>query len=362
MLAGKGIIELPLEQRSKLRASPEIMNLRFDNRRSPIDGMPVDLREPLYRIYLEHAEGAVRRTKRDWVPFSVLSDPAISLPYAFEPAHNTPHRPRAQKELSMKQSTYLWSELSWPDVEEYLKKLDVALLPVGSIEQHGPHLPLDTDAFDADYLSRCVAEACSDPKPLVLPLISYGVSYEHGEFKGTVGVSNDTLSHLVYEIGMSVANNGINKLVIINGHGGNIPALNYAAQMITRDTKIFVCIDTGETSDVDIYKIAETQGDIHAGEIETSTSLAVRPHLVKMEKATKRIPRFSSRYLSFTSKRKVSWYVHTKRISRSGVIGDPTKASVEKGEQMWRVMIAHLVALVEDLKSMTLDEIYHRRY
>jgi creatinine amidohydrolase/Fe(II)-dependent formamide hydrolase-like protein len=58
----------------------------------------------------------------------------------------------------------------------------------------------------------------------------------------------------------------------------------------------------------------------------------------------------------------VSWYVHTKRISRSGVIGDPTKASVEKGERMWRVMIAHLVALVEDLKSMTLDEIYQRRY
>lgn len=362
MLSEKGLIEPPEERRSKLRAYPEILQLRFDNRRSPVDGIPVDLRKPLYRIYLEHADGTVRRVKRDWVPFEVLTDPAMALPYAFEPAHGVPRKRYMQRENPMKPSSYLWGELTWPEVESCFKEVDVALLPVGSIEQHGPHLPLDTDAFDADYLSRRIAEACSDPKPLVLPLVSYGVSYEHGEFKGTVGVSNDTLAHLVYEIGMSVAHNGINKLVIINGHGGNIPALNYAAQMITRDAKIFVCIDTGETSDVDVYKIAETPGDIHAGEIETSTSLATRPHLVKMDKAAKRVPRFSSRYLSFTSKRKVSWYVHTKKISQSGVIGDPTKANAEKGERMWQVMIAHLVALVEDLKSMTLDEIYQRRY
>jgi len=362
MLSQQKLIELPGERRSKLKAHPEILQLRFDNRRSSVDGIPVDLRKPLYRIYLEHADGAVRWIKREWVPFNVLKDPAMALPYAFEPAHGVSSWLTSRKENQMERARYLWGELTWPEAEHCFKEVDVALLPVGSIEQHGPHLPLDTDSFDADYLARRIAEACSDPKPLVLPLVPYGVSYEHGEFKGTIGVSNNTLAQLVYEIGMSVARNGINKLVIINGHGGNIPALNYAAQMITRDAKIFVCIDTGETSDVDIYKIAETPGDIHAGEIETSTSLAVRPHLVKMDKAAKRVPRFSSRYLSFSSKRKVSWYVHTKRISQSGVIGDPTKASPEKGEQIWQVMIAHLVALVEDLKSMTLDEIYHRRY
>jgi creatinine amidohydrolase/Fe(II)-dependent formamide hydrolase-like protein len=361
MLSEQGLIEISGERLAKLKAHPEVLQLRFDNRRSPVDGIPVDLREPLYRLYLEHTDGAVQRVKRDWAPFNVLNDPSMTLPYAFEPAHRAGRRVSGKEYPAMKHN-YLWGELTWPEVENRLKKVDVALLPVGSIEQHGPHLPLDTDAFDAEYLARQIAEACSDPKPLVLPLVPYGVSYEHGEFKGTLGVSNDTLAHLIYEIGMCVARNGINKLVIINGHGGNIPAINYAAQMVTRDTKMFVCVDTGETSDVDIYKIAETPGDIHAGEIETSTSLAVRPHLVEMDKAAKRLPRFSSRYLSFSSKRKVSWYVHTKKISQSGVIGDPTKASAEKGEQMWEVMIAHLVALVEDLKSMTLDEIYHRRY
>ena len=364
--AGAGHMAYLLASRGLLPSSaavfephPEVMKVRFEPRRSPIDGIPVDLRKKLYPIYLEHADGAAKREGRRWIDFDPLSDPAVDSPYAFETGSRD--APSASRQDG-RRGGYLWAELTWPEVEARLTEMDVAILPVGSIEQHGPHLPLDTDAFDADYLARRIAEACSDPKPLVLPLVPYGVSYEHSEFKGTIAVNNDTLAALVYEIGMNCARNGVNKLVIINGHGGNVPALNYAAQMITRDTKIFVCVDTGETSDVDIYQIADTPNDIHAGEIETSTSLAVRPRLVKMDKAAKRVPRFSSRYLDFTSKRKVSWYVHTKKISQTGVIGDPTKATREKGERMWQIMIAHLVSLVEDLKSMTLDEIYQRRY
>jgi hypothetical protein len=109
--------------------------------------------------------------------------------------------------------------------------------------------------------------------------------------------------------------------------------------MINRDSRIFVCVDSGETSDVDIEGMIETPNDVHAGEIETSTSLATRPHLVHPALAEKLIPRFSSRYLNFTSKRGVSWHAFTKRISPSGVMGDPTKASAEKGERMWEAMI-----------------------
>lgn len=258
--------------------------------------------------------------------------------------------------------TYLLGELTWPEAERYLAQVDVALLPVGSIEQHGPHLPLDVDAFDADYLARQVAGRCSDPKPVVLPLIPYGVSYHHDEFPGTISIKNETLSQLVYEIGLRAARNGIKKFLIINGHGGNGPALNFAAQMINRDAHILVCVDSGETSDVDIYGMISTPNDVHAGEIETSTTLAVRPHLVRMQQAKKSVPRFSSRYLNFTSKRGVSWYAYTKRISHNGVMGDPTKADPKKGEQIWELMISHLVNLVEDLKGLTLEDIYQRRY
>jgi creatinine amidohydrolase/Fe(II)-dependent formamide hydrolase-like protein len=192
-------------------------------------------------------------------------------------------------------------------------------------------------------------------------LIAYGVSYHHDDFKGTISISNDTLASLVYEIGISVAANGIRKLVVINGHGGNSPALNYAAQMINRDANIFVCVDTGDTSDADIYKIIDTPNDVHAGEVETSTALAVRPDLVDMQQAVSSIPEFSSHYLDFTSKRGVSWYAATSRISAAGVMGDPTKASVEKGKKIWEISIAHLVGLVEDLKNLSLEEIHHRK-
>jgi len=362
LLQKRGVIEIPGTSGRRFRERPDVLKLRFDPERSPLDGIPTDLREPLVNICRQHARGTVQRKGREWRSFNPLKDPALRSPYVFEMEKSKMHTQHSDEKRTSINRSYRWNELTWPEAEQRFQQVDTALLPVGSIEQHGPHLPLGTDAFDASYLAERIAEACSDPKPLVLPLIPYGVSYEHDEFKGTVSIGTEALSRLVYEIGMSVARNGIKKLVIINGHGGNAPALNFAAQMITRDARIFACVDTGETSDVDIYAIIETPNDIHAGEIETSTSLAVRPYLVKMDQAAKKIPKFSNRYLNFTSRRNIPWYVYTKRLSQTGVIGDPTRASAEKGEKIWQIMIAHLVALVEDLKSLTLEEIYQKKY
>jgi creatinine amidohydrolase/Fe(II)-dependent formamide hydrolase-like protein len=257
---------------------------------------------------------------------------------------------------------YALGELTWLEAQARLEAIDIALLPVGATEQHGPHLPLDTDAFDALHLAEEVACSLEDPRPLVLPLVPYGVSYHHMDFCGTITITNETLTRLVYEIGMSTAQHGVKKLIIINGHGGNTPALKNAAQMINRDSGIFTCVDTGETSDVDIGGLVETPNDAHAGEIETSTSLALRPYLVQMEKAEAFIPDFSSRYLDFSSSRSVEWYARTEKISSSGVLGDPTKASREKGEEIWRIMIAQLTRFVAELRDLTLEEIYERRY
>jgi mycofactocin system creatininase family protein len=332
--------------------------LRFDRERSPMESIPQEMRAPLYTILLQHATGAVRRQGRLWTRIDPLKDPALYQPYRFE--RSKPGMKSSEKS-SKPQPHYILGNMTWPEAGQYFKEVDVALLPVGSIEQHGPHLPLDTDAFDADYLARSVAGRCSDPKPVVLPLISYGVSYHHDDFSGTISIGNETLAQLVYEIGMNIAKNGISKLVIINGHGGNDPALNFAAQKINRDARIFVCVDTGDTSDVDIDSMIDTPNDVHAGEIETSTSMAVRPELVRTDKMKKFVPKFSSRYLDFSSKRGISWHAFTKQISKDGVMGDPTKASAEKGRRMWEQMIGHLVEFVEDLKKLTLDEIFQKR-
>ncbi|UCG81845.1 MAG: creatininase family protein [Desulfobacterales bacterium] len=363
LLKEKGLISGASIGSAQANERGEIMKLRFDREKSPIEGIPVDLRRPLYRICLEHADGAVRRRGKAWLEFDVLNDPALKRPYAFERTRAISRdEPLNGDEQVRSQASPILGELTWPEAQKIFKSVDVALLPVGAIEQHGPHLPLDADAFDAEYLARQVAQACEEPKPVVLPLIPYGVSYHHEDFSGTISVSPETLSQLVYDIGISAARHGIIKLVIINGHGGNSPALHYAAQMINRDAHIFTCVDTGESSDPDIYAMVETPNDIHAGEIETSTTLAVRPEMVKLDAAKKFIPRFSSRYLNFTSKRRVGWYAHTAKISASGVLGDPTKATAEKGGRMWGRMIKNLAEFVEDLKSISLDELYQRRY
>ena len=357
MLKKKGLVGAIGEQ---ARAHPEILSLRFDTERSPVEAVPSDLRGPLLKILLGHAVGALKRKGKDWSAFDVMNDPSMAAPYPFDPGLETSTM-RAERGPA-RRSPYIYGELTWQEAAHRLDEMDVALLPVGSLEQHGPHMPLDTDAFDAEFLARQVAGACSKPRPLVLPTIHYGVSYHHEGFRGTITIDNETLSRLVYDIGLSAARSGVRKLVIINGHGGNGPALNYAAQMINRDGRIFVCVDSGETSEVDIEQFIETPNDVHAGEIETSTALATRPHLVHMELAEKSVPEFSSRYLNFSSNRGVAWYAFTERISKNGVMGDPTKASAEKGEKIWHVTIAHLVAFVEDLKRMTLEDIFQRKY
>jgi creatinine amidohydrolase/Fe(II)-dependent formamide hydrolase-like protein len=363
LLVEKGLVPAGGSKIFRARSHPEILSLRFHPERSPFDAIPADLREGVYRILLEHADGALERQGKGWSPCDPLSQELLTMPYPLDSPSGQP-LDGASKESTrtgLKGSFHL-GQLTWPEAKRRFAEVDVALLPVGAIEQHGPHLPLDTDAFDAGHLADRVASRCDDPKPLVLPLIPYGVSYHHEDFSGTLSVSPETQARLVYEIGVCAARNGVKKLVIINGHGGNSPALHLAAQMINKDAHIFTCVDTGETSDPDIGNLIETPNDVHAGEIETSTSLATRPELVFMEKAPRMIPRFSSRYLDFTSRRSVGWYARTAKISRSGVMGDATKASGEKGKKIWDLMTGRLVELVEDLKRLSLDEIFQKRY
>ncbi len=259
-------------------------------------------------------------------------------------------------------NNFLWETMSWKEIEGRLKVVDTAILPCGAIEQHGPHMPVDIDYYDARHMAYEVARACADPKPFVLPPIPYGVSYHHSDFKGTISVTNNALSALIYDIGMSLAHNGIRKIVILNGHGDNKPTLTYAAQMVNRDAKIFVCVETGETSDVDLYNLIDTHNDIHAGEIETSTTLALRPELVNMDLAVDETLDLDNEYLDFTSDRGVSWYVHTERLSSSGIMGNAKKATAEKGREMWEISIKKMVEFVESIKNTPLDQLYQNRY
>lgn len=122
----------------------------------------------------------------------------------------------------MKMRNYCLGELTWPDVKEFLAVHDVAVVPVGSCEQHGLHLPMDTDAYDAFWLSLKAAEKAQCA--LVAPPIYYGVSSHHMDFPGTITLSPCTLEQLA----SSLIKHGFKKILFENGHGGNTPALEAA--------------------------------------------------------------------------------------------------------------------------------------
>ncbi|MEM3357227.1 MAG: creatininase family protein, partial [Candidatus Bathyarchaeia archaeon] len=247
----------------------------------------------------------------------------------------------------MKMRSYYLGELTWVDVEKFLTEHDVAVIPVGSCEQHGPHLPIDTDAYDAFLLSLKAAEKAECA--LVAPPIYYGVSVHHMDFPGTVTLSPHTLEQLAYEVAHSLVRHGFKKILFENGHGGNTPALESAAQRIKTDINAFVAIDTVSLIPDFIEKPIETSYDAHAGEFETSTTLANRENSVVKERIRKpKITLPASKYTKIGLKEggpKVSWSFRTKEISDIGVIGDPTKASKEKGEVAWKLAIERLADL-----------------
>ena len=355
LMRNKNLIPDECDAATKAKEHPPTMNLRFRKGISMPNDMPVNLYKELVPVYLQYAEGAVQRLQRSWVQLTPEALFAKGSTYPFDVIESDECEKNEKVE-------YRWESLSWIEVEKRLEIIDTAILPCGSIEQHGPHLPVDVDYFDSVYLAGMVAQACSHPRPFVLPAIPYGVAYHHEDFKGTISVSNRALSSMVYDIGMSLSRNGIKKLIILNAHGDNAPTLLYAAQMINRDSGIFVCVESGETSDTDLEKLTETPNDIHAGEIETSTTLAIRPGMVKMEMAVDETMNFGSSYLNFSSERGVAWFVRTKIISKSGIMGNPTLATPEKGRKYWEIMIAHLVRFVEEIKQRKLEDLVQRKY
>lgn len=355
MLVQKNLIPKKAANASFAREHPYIMKMRFDGKRSALNDMPVNLYKQLISIYTEYTGGAVERSRKQWVDMDINAELESTVPYPFEISEVSNARATLSPGIN-------WETYTWKEMESRLKEVDTAILPCGSIEQHGPHLPLDVDYYDSMYLARTVAEACSNPKPLVLPAIPYGVAYHHDDFKGTISVTNNTLSMLIYDIGMSLVRNGIRKLIILNAHGDNAPTLLYAAQMINRDSGIFVCVESGETSDTDLFGLIDTPSDIHAGEIETSTTLALRPEVVRMDEVVNETMDFGNTYFDFTSERGVPWYVRTKIISESGIMGNPLKADGTKGKKLWEIMVAHLVRFVEEVKRSKLEDMFQSKY
>jgi len=172
------------------------------------------------------------------------------------------------------------AQLSWPDAREALRRARVALLPVGAMEQHGPHLPLGTDWYIASHIARSVAES---EDRLMLPGIQVGVSDEHSQFWGTLTASPAALRDQSTALACSLATHGLKRIVFVNGHGSNCGPLEDATRSLRTDG-VFSFVFNWWQSIGTVLANLFPDPTAHAGSIETSMMLAIHPKLVRTDR------------------------------------------------------------------------------
>lgn len=221
-------------------------------------------------------------------------------------------------------------ELTWPQVARYRTDTMLAV-PLGSTEQHGPHLPLSTDTDIALALCNRLATARQDV--VVAPALPYGSSGEHAGFAGTLSIGQAALEHLLVELVRS-ATDTFSHVLLVSGHGGNAEPLQRAVRTLQ-----------GEGRDVLAF-LPRWDGDAHAGRAETSLLLALYPWLVAYEKAAAGNARPLPKLLPALRTGGV------RAVSPNGVLGDPTGANRAEGAALLEQLVADLHARVETWRAV----------
>ncbi len=237
--------------------------------------------------------------------------------------------------------------MTWPEVRAEMEGgRDTVVVPLGAVEQHGPHLPLGTDAMFGDEIGRAAAERLN---AFLAPTIPVGCSHHHLAFPGTISLQEETYHRVVGDIVKALASHGFRRIVLLPTHGGNFRPLGEAlAQMGPLEgVKVIAFTDVGVLASATIATGAElgitaAEGGIHAGEWETSMMLVLRPELVRMERA-------ESGYvgdLASGMQRFFSEGVHV--LADNGVFGDPRRASAAAGERYIERLVDEVVRGVEE--------------
>ena len=256
----------------------------------------------------------------------------------------------------MRDSRYL-PDLSWMDVRDLSKTLGVVVLPIGAIEQHGPHLPTATDALLAEAITKLALERLpEDAKVWRLPVQSYGKSNEHLGFAGTISLRAETLMAVVMDIATSVAASGFRRLCFVNAHGGNSALLAMMAREIRVATGLMVFntfTNAGAADPIEIPPLEAKYG-IHANDWETSLMLFLAPDLVQMQKAVKHYPALEGG-VGLTGGAAVAAWL-TRDWSISGVFGDATVATAERGAARLEVSVVALAQVLEQISRFEVEQ------
>lgn len=261
---------------------------------------------------------------------------------------------------------YRYAEMTWPECNEAVKAGKVAVLPVATYEDHGYHLPIDVDVVLAtEICERAVARIPTEA--VLIPAVTHGYSPHHMDFPGTITIRWDTFINYVKDVCLSLAHHGFTRILIVNGHGSNTAPLEMAARLTVVETDGQVlCANVNHWGSHKVREAGKSirtsayGGTSHAGEYETSLYLALRPDLVDMEQAVdERTPLPTSFQTDLLAGKHPDGSVATlmplwSTMTESGVRGDATVATREKGEQFLEAAIEGLIALVRELRGMAL--------
>ena len=250
---------------------------------------------------------------------------------------------------------YRYEEHTWPELRELARENRVVVVPVATLEDHGYHLPVDTDVR---IVSAICDEACrrSAGRTLLFPTAVHGYTPHHMGFPGTITLRWNVLVEYLLDIGRSLARHGFRKQLYVNGHGSNIPLVDVAARLVNMECPDALAASCfylqSEESLALLGQIRDSPfpgGVAHACELETSLYLALAPDLVQQENAVREIPAFGRHSWIDWTAGPLSLWEDWSATTESGVFGDPTLASADKGRALLERAVEEILAFVDEL-------------
>ncbi len=226
----------------------------------------------------------------------------------------------------------------------------VAVLPIGAVEQHGPHLPVGTDYLAAEDVALMAMEKLnSDSQFFLLPTVTYALSIEHIHVPGTITLMPETLIHVLTDIGDSLLRLGVKKLVLVNGHGGNDSAIQIAGRLLRGKGMMVYMVNGGAIRDA----LGAKEYHVHADCIETSVMMASHPEGVDTEQITQHLSTSIDKWHEAADCRGdliSCWYIDD--ISVDGVVGDPILSSPEFGREFMEKQSEKIARAIELAASL----------
>ena len=250
--------------------------------------------------------------------------------------------------------------MSWVEIQSTLKRTDTVIVPLGNLEQHGPHCPVGSCLFLADETSRLLGEKTLIP---VTPTIPFGISNPYKNFPGSLNVTTEILHDLVKAVCENLVRQGFKKIIFLSAHGGgNLPTLRRVSEELREETGALSAVIHLWGLLMQFSREDKTDQDDpmgHGGDPVTSVMLYLRPDLVDMSQARwdpLKAPLAGMSSVSHSTQKfmniNISIPLFGEEVSEIGVYANPTKASREKGEKLFNTMIGYLVEFAQNFEKL----------